>query len=94
MSMKARTEVQLRYSRNIGRNVRRLREERGLSASDLAKQTESTGHPIGRQPLGTIERGRHPNGLALKSVSADELMTLAQVLGVSPLSLLGDPEDS
>jgi transcriptional regulator with XRE-family HTH domain len=94
MSMKRRDEVALRYSRNVGRNVRRIRTERGVSASELARRTAATSHPIGRQSLGTTERGRHPNGQALKSVSVDELMALAHVLDVSPMVLLADPEGS
>lgn len=90
---RARTEAVLRFSRNVGQNVRRLRVERGLSATELAKRTAiAESYPLERQALGTIERGRHPNGLALKSVSVDELMTLADTLGVSPLVLLAEPE--
>lgn len=89
---RARTEATLRISRNVGLNARRLRGELGRTARQVAVQTQDTHHPMSREVLGTVERGRHPNGLGLKSVSVDELMALAAVLSVSPLSLLSDPD--
>lgn len=58
----------------------------------LALRTQSGGRLMARNAIGTIERGRHSNGLARRSVSVDEPMALASALGVSPMALLEDPD--
>lgn len=62
----------------VGRNIRRLRRERGLSQEDLADEIG-----VHRTYMGGVERGER--NLTLRS-----LERLADRLGVSPLSLLED----
>ena len=62
----------------VGRNIRRLRRERGLSQEDLADEIG-----VHRTYMGGVERGER--NLTLRS-----LERLAERLGVSPLSLLED----
>ena len=64
----------------VGRNIRRLRRERGVSQEDLADEIG-----VHRTYMGGVERGER--NLTLRS-----LERLAERLGVSPLSLLEDPE--
>jgi transcriptional regulator with XRE-family HTH domain len=64
----------------VGRNIRRLRRERGLSQEDLADEIG-----VHRTYMGGVERGER--NLTLRS-----LERLAERLGVSPLSLLADPD--
>ena len=64
----------------VGRNIRRLRRERGLSQEDLADEIG-----VHRTYMGGVERGER--NLTLRS-----LERLAQRLGVSPLSLLADTD--
>ena len=62
----------------VGRNIRRLRQERGLSQEDLADEIG-----VHCTYMGGVERGER--NLTLRS-----LERLAERLGVSPLSLLED----
>jgi transcriptional regulator with XRE-family HTH domain len=64
----------------VGRNIRRLRRERGLSQEDLADEIG-----VHRTYMGGVERGER--NLTLRS-----LERLAERLGVSPLSLLEDTD--
>lgn len=64
----------------VGRNIRRLRQKRGLSQEDLADEIG-----VHRTYMGGVERGER--NLTLRS-----LERLAARLGVSPLSLLQDPD--
>lgn len=64
----------------VGRNIRRLRRERGLSQEDLADEIG-----VHRTYMGGVERGER--NLTLRS-----LERLAERLGVSPLSLLEDSD--
>jgi transcriptional regulator with XRE-family HTH domain len=73
--------VEGELQRIVGRNIRRLRRERGLSQEDLAAEIG-----VHRTYMGGVERGER--NLTLRS-----LERLAERLGVSPLSLL-DGSDS
>ena len=64
----------------VGRNIRRLRRERGLSQEDLADEIG-----VHRTYMGGVERGER--NLTLRS-----LERLAERLGVSALSLLEDTD--
>ena len=66
--------------RRFGRNLRRYREERGLSQEAFA---EVLG--VHRTYMGGVERGER--NLTLRSVER-----LAETIGVDPLSLLADSE--
>jgi transcriptional regulator with XRE-family HTH domain len=64
----------------VGRNIRRLRRERGLSQEDLADEIG-----VHRTYMGGVERGE-------RNLTLRTLERLADRLGVSPLSLLADPD--
>lgn len=64
--------------RRLGRNLRRHREEQGLSQEAFA---EVVG--VHRTYMGAVERGER--NLTLRSVER-----LAEVVGVDPLALLAD----
>ena len=62
--------------RDLGRNLRRLRSERGLSQEGLAELWQ-----VHRTYVGAVERGER--NLSLKSVER-----LASILEVDPIALL------
>jgi transcriptional regulator with XRE-family HTH domain len=66
----------------IAREVRRYREERGMSAQQLADKTAALGAHIPRSVLANLENGRRP------TVSVAEVVVLAAALNVSPLELM------
>lgn len=68
--------------RIVGRNIRRLRRQRGLSQEDLAAEIG-----VHRTYMGGVERGER--NLTLRS-----LERLADRLGVSPLGLLEDADSA
>lgn len=68
--------------RTVGRNIRRLRRERGLSQEDLAAEIG-----VHRTYMGGVERGER--NLTLRS-----LERLAERLGVSPVGLLEEPDSA
>jgi Predicted transcriptional regulators len=72
--------VEGELQRIVGRNIRRLRRERGLSQEDLADELG-----VHRTYMGGVERGER--NLTLRS-----LERLASRLGVDPVSLLADPD--
>lgn len=66
----------------IGRNMRRVREGRGLSQTDLGQAvTEQLGKPWSRQAVSAAEKGR-------RYFTAADLMALARILDTSLPSLL------
>jgi len=65
-----------------GTYVRTLRLERGLSQEQLAAKLQLLGYSIGQKAISRMETGD-------RVVADYELLLLAQVLGVSPLQLLG-----
>ena len=66
----------MRWEEVVGRNVRRLREEKGLTQEALAHSADLT-----TRYVGGIERGRENPTVAV-------LGQLAAALGVPPFSLL------
>jgi transcriptional regulator with XRE-family HTH domain len=66
-------------AQQVAANLRRLRVP--LSMAQLAARAAALGRTISIDSLSSIELGR-------RRVDVDDLMVLAQVLGVSPLALL------
>jgi transcriptional regulator with XRE-family HTH domain len=66
----------------IGRELRRCRDERGLSAQKVANACGAIGVEIDRNVLAGLENRRR------SIVSVAEIMALARVLGVAPLALI------
>ncbi len=67
----------------VGRTVRRLRQERGLSQRTLSERLETLAVYICRGSISRIEEGR-------RTVTDIELYGLAQVLGVTIDELFPD----
>lgn len=68
--------------KTIGQRIKRFREERGLSPSELADQAE-----VARSYLLTLERD--DEGTNVRRPSADTLYRIAEILGVAMSDLLG-----
>lgn len=60
----------------IARNVKRLRQQRGLAHTVMSARLAELGRPIARLGLAEIEKGR-------RRVDADDLAAIATVLGVA-----------
>ncbi|MFC9087059.1 helix-turn-helix domain-containing protein [Nocardiopsis dassonvillei] len=69
-------------ARTVGREVRRYRDQQGLSAEQLAQKCTSAGLPMKRPVIANLESGRRP------TVSLAELLILGKVLEVPPLLLV------
>lgn len=68
----------------VGQRIRRFREERGLTASELAE-----GAGVAKSYLSTLEHDE--SGSHVRRPSADTLYRIAEVLGVAMSDLLGKP---
>jgi transcriptional regulator with XRE-family HTH domain len=64
--------------------IRRLREQRGLSLQGLSERLETVGRPILASGLSKIEAGT-------RRVDVDDLVALAEALGTAPDDLLTAP---
>lgn len=62
--------------------VKELRGRKGWSGADLGNELSALGVPWNRSVVANFESGRRP------AVSVQELLALAVVLGVAPVSLL------
>ena len=69
----------------VGRAVRRLRQERGMSQKTLSERLETLAVYVCRGSVSRVEEGR-------RTVTDIELHGLAQVLGVSVDELFRDME--
>ncbi|MET9362196.1 helix-turn-helix transcriptional regulator [Streptomyces sp. NPDC006632] len=65
----------------VAKNVKRLRDRRGLSIYGLSELLRAAGRPITPAAVGKIERQQ-------RQVTVDDLAALAVILGVSPSALL------
>lgn len=66
----------------IAGEVRRNRQQRGMSTQQLADRCDELGFPIGRSVLANLENGRR------ETVSVQELLVLAVALDAPPVLLL------
>lgn len=82
-----RTKEDVEISLTVGRNVRRLRERRRLSLRALAEIVVANGHHSDVSVINRIEIGTHRPGM-YRRVTVDELVWLAEALGVQPQTLL------
>lgn len=71
-----------RVSTSIANEVRRIRQERGMSAQKLADRCAELGAPIPRTVLSNLENGRRGN------VTVAEMLVLAAALDVPPATLV------
>lgn len=70
-----------RVTRTIAREIRRYRDERKMSAQQLADRTAELGMEIPRSVLANLESGRR------ETVTVPELLVLAAALEVAPVEL-------
>ena len=70
--------------RRVGANLRRIRRERGLSQARFAEEALDGLH---RVHYGNIERGN-------QNISLTVIEDYAQRLGINPIELFRDPEDT
>jgi transcriptional regulator with XRE-family HTH domain len=70
-------------SRNIARNVRALRLERGLTVDGLVARMGAQGQPVNRMSIVRLERGA-------RRIDVDEWRALAAALNAAPDRLLAD----
>lgn len=68
----------------VASNLARIREGQGISTTQLAARLKEAGRPIAATSITKIEKGT-------RRVDADDLVALAVVLGVTPLTLLLPP---
>ncbi|WP_435601315.1 helix-turn-helix domain-containing protein [Streptomyces sp. C10-9-1] len=66
---------------HVAANVRRLREQQGLSTYQLARAMQAASRPIPQSGVSRIEAGH-------RRVDVDDLVAFAVVFGVSPAALL------
>lgn len=78
---KPRTQVTDPTGITVAKNVRRIREQRGLSTYDLARRLLDSQRPIAANALAKLER-------AERRTDAGDLVALAVALGVNPSALL------
>lgn len=71
-----------RYARVVATEVRRYREQRGMSAQQVSDACARLGLPIHRSVISNFENGRRGN------LSIGELFVIARALDVSPIFLM------
>lgn len=72
----------------VGKNIQRARKIVDMSAQDLSNACEANGYPIPRSTIANIESGRK------ETVSLQELLVIAEVVGAPPLALIYWPFDA
>lgn len=68
----------------VARNVKRLREQRGMSIYSLSEALDRAGRPIMPSAIAKLEKQQ-------RQVAVDDLVALAAALNVTPLQLLDPP---
>ena len=84
------TKETTRYARIVGRNIARLRSQRGLTQEQLAAAVTESGYPVSVAVLGFLETGRvgrRPENQH-RNVSVDQMMAFAAYFGCDPGELL------
>ncbi|WP_166387708.1 helix-turn-helix domain-containing protein [Catellatospora methionotrophica] len=71
-----------RVAATVASQVKRLREDRKISAQQLADACAGLGYPLQRSVLANFESGRR------QTVTLADVYVLAQALGVPPLALM------
>jgi hypothetical protein len=71
-----------RVTRMVAREIRRYRDERKMSAQQLADRTAELGMEVPRSVIANLESGRR------ETVTVPEVLVLAAALQVAPMELL------
>ena len=77
--MSMESKVRISRSAEIGQRLKKLREDKGLSLSELSA---ATGKELSKSRISNYEQGIRRPGI-------EELELLAAVLGVTPSSIVG-----
>lgn len=80
----------LTISRTVGANVHTLRTMHGWSQRALARQTETTGKPVGFSTIRRIETASDPTAIPV-AIYVDDVVSLATALGVTIQRLITPP---
>jgi len=72
----------------IGQNIKKVRGRKKLSAQKLADGCEAAGMVIPRDVIANVENGRR------EAISIAEIIVIAAVLGVSPITLIYPPDQA
>jgi len=72
------------WAHRIGRHLANIRDQRGISAQELAGLTDDLECPVSRSTIANLESGRKT------SVSVVEVTVLAAALNIAPIRLLFD----
>ncbi|MFJ4924093.1 helix-turn-helix domain-containing protein [Streptomyces sp. NPDC088736] len=83
-------------ARTVAANLRRVREQRGMTLRELSAELKKIGRNLSADGINKIENGRLPDsgedpGKPVRRADVDDLVALALVLNVSPLTLLLPP---
>lgn len=69
--------------------IRETRKQRGWSVAELAERCDEIGAgPITANVIENIESGRRKDGKRTRDITVDELVAIAQALGVHPAALM------
>lgn len=82
-----KTQITDATGQAVAANVRRLREQRGMSTYELSRKLKEAGRPIAASAIAKLER-------AERRVDVGDLVTLAVALRVNPSALLLPLEDA
>jgi transcriptional regulator with XRE-family HTH domain len=76
-------------SEAVARSIKRIRQQRGWSAQELADRCAATGTPkLTASVIANIETGRPKDGERTRLLTVDELLAFALALDVPPVILL------
>jgi len=81
----ATEEERTAYERNFAEHLRRVREARGVSQSELARLATAYGSPMRQQTITRIETGR-------QNITLDQAGALSMALGWELVDMLRPPE--
>jgi transcriptional regulator with XRE-family HTH domain len=84
--MKERSRPSRSAAERVGRNIRALREQQGLTLADLSARLDRLDYPMTINTLSKIER-------QARTIDVDDLEVISTALDVSPDYLLGDPDE-
>jgi transcriptional regulator with XRE-family HTH domain len=77
-----------RLTARVAEALKRYRKERGMSAQEVTDACAAVGHAIPRSVIANLESGRRA------SLDIAELLVLAEVLGIPPVTLLFPPDSA
>jgi transcriptional regulator with XRE-family HTH domain len=75
-----------RLSTTVGANIRRIRNNIGISEQQLSERLNSLGNPIARPTINQIENGQ-------RAVALPEVLVIAEALGVPPGEVVFNPSE-